>query len=86
MYLYKRSGVVPTQDLKAKMSQYIVGCQRTIQTERQELAQKITKGKDPMSVETFEYIAKQMFLSDTAEESLFAHLFPLLDWNLMKRA
>ena len=39
-----------------------------------------------MSVETFEYIAKDMFLSDTAEESLFAHLFSLLDWNLMKRA
>ena len=47
---------------------------------------KITEGKDPMSVETFEYIAKEMLLSDTAEESLFAHLFSLLDWNLMKRA
>ena len=39
-----------------------------------------------MSVETFEYIAKEMFLSDTTEELLFAHLFFLLDWNLMKRA
>ena len=39
-----------------------------------------------MSVETFEYIMKEMFLSDAAEESLFAHFFPLLDWNLMKSA
>ena len=39
-----------------------------------------------MSVETFKYIAKDMFLSDTVEESLFAHLFSLLDWNLIKRA
>ena len=40
MYLYKRTGVVPTQDLKAKMAQYISGCNRTIQTEKQELSQK----------------------------------------------
>ena len=86
MYLYKQSRVVPTQDLKAKTAQYILGCKRTIQTEKQELAQKITEGKDPMSVETFEYIAKEMFLSDTAEESLFAHLFFFLDWNLIKRS
>ena len=39
-----------------------------------------------MSVETFEYIVKEMFLSDTAEESLFYHLFFFLEWNLMKRA
>ena len=58
MYLYKRAGVLQTQDLKANMAQYIAGCKRTIQTEKKELAQKITEGKDPMSVETFEYIAK----------------------------
>ena len=34
IYLYKRAGVVPTQDLKAKMAQYIAGCKRTIQTEK----------------------------------------------------
>ena len=78
MYLYKRAGVVPTKDLKSNMDQYITGCKRTIQTERQELAQKITEEKDPMSVETFEYIAKEMFLSDTSEESLFAHFFSSL--------
>ena len=77
---------MPTQDLKANIAQYIAGFKRTIQTEKQELAQKITEGKDPMSVETFEYIAKEMFLSDSAEELLFARLFSLLDWNLMKRA
>ena len=40
MYLYKRAGVVPTQDLKSKMAQYIVECKSTIQTKKQELAQK----------------------------------------------
>ena len=48
MYLYTRAVVVPTQDLKANMAQYISGCKRTIQTEKQELAQKKTEGKDPM--------------------------------------
>ena len=86
IYLYKRAGVLPAQDLKANMAQYIAGCKRTIQTEKKELAQKITEGKDPMSVETFKYTAKEMFLSDTTEESLFAHLFSLLDWNLIKCA
>ena len=55
------------------------------QEEKQKSANHITT-TDSMSVETFEYIAKEMFLSDTAEESLFAHLFSLLDWKLMKRA
>jgi len=73
--------VVPNQDLKAKMAQYIAGCKRTIQIEKQELAQKITEGKDPMSVKPFEYIAKEIFVNDDVEESLFAHLFCLLDWN-----
>ena len=40
MYLYKRSGVVPTQDLKSNMDQYIAGIKRTIQTLKQDLAQK----------------------------------------------
>ena len=47
MYLYKQSRVVPTQDLKAKTAQYILGCKRTIQTEKQELAQKKLKGRIP---------------------------------------
>ena len=52
MYLYKRAGVVANEDLKAKMAQFIAGCKRrTIQTEKQELAQKISEGKEPMSVE-----------------------------------
>ena len=86
MYLYKRAGVVTNEDLKAKMAHFIVGCKRTIQTEKQELAQKISEGKEPMSVETFEYIAKDLFVSESAELAVFAHLFFLLDWNLMKRA
>ena len=86
MYLDKRAGVVPTQDLKAKMDHYIAGCKRTIQTEKQELAQKITERKDTMSVETFYYIAKEIILSDTTEESLFSHFFFLLVWNLIKCA
>ena len=40
MYLYKRALVVPTQDLNAKMAQYIAGCKQTIQTEKKELAPK----------------------------------------------
>ena len=40
MYLYKRDGVVPTQYLKSKMAQYIAGCKRTIQTEKQDRGKK----------------------------------------------
>ena len=85
-YLHKRAGVQMTQKFEQSMAQFIAGCKRTIPKEKQELAQKITEGKEPMSVEVYEYIAKEMFESDKAEHSLFAHLFFLLDWNLMKRA
>ena len=39
-----------------------------------------------MSVEVFECIAEELFQSEDTEESLFAHLFFQLGWNLMKCA
>ena len=85
-YLHRLADVVMDQRTKQQMSQFIAGCKRTIANEKQLLGQKITEGKEPMSVEVFEYISKELFVSEDPEESLFGHLFFLLDWNLMKRA
>ena len=56
-FLYKRAGVTRSQAFQNSMAQFLAGARRTIQKEKQELAQKITEGKEPMSSEVYEYIA-----------------------------
>ena len=37
MYLHKRAGVIPSPVLKANMAQFIAGCKRMIQMEKEDL-------------------------------------------------
>ena len=52
---------------------------------KQKLGLKITEGKREMSKSAYSALAKILFESE-AKEDVFAHLFLILDWNLMKRA
>jgi phage-related protein len=49
------------------------------------LALKLNEGKKPMSREVYSFLAQKLFESER-KEHIFAHLFLVLDWNLMKRA
>ena len=46
---------------------------------KQELGLNLSEGKKPMSLEVFEFLSKQLFVSKS-KESIFAHLFFVLDW------
>lgn len=46
---------------------------------------KIEEGKKPLSLEVYEFLAKEFYYSKK-KEHIFGHLFFVLDWCLMKRA
>ena len=46
---------------------------------KQELGLDLSEGKKPMSLEVFEFLSKQLFVSKS-NEFIFAHLFFVLDW------
>ena len=59
--------------------------ERTVILEKQLVGIKIYKGKNPISLEAYELLAKTLF-EIREKRDIFAHLFLVLDWCLMKRA
>ena len=84
-HLYTESGVEMPKFISKGFSRYIKGSRRINLAAKQTLGLKIVEGKDAMSVEAYELIAKHLFHSGKTEH-IFAHTFHVLDWNLMKRA
>ena len=84
-YVYKMACVRMPDYMVDHLRKFIAGKRRTGLKEKQHLGLKITEGKRAMSFEAYELIAKYLFHSGK-KEHIFAHLFMVLDWNLMKRA
>jgi hypothetical protein len=84
-FLYRQSGFERPAELKNGVSLYCKGSKRLGAELKQKLALKIVEGKKPMSKAVYSFLAKKMFESEK-KEYIFAHLFLVLDWNLMKRS
>lgn len=84
-HLYTESGLEMPTFMSKGFSRYIKGSRRINLAAKQTLGLKIVEGKDAMSVEAYELIAKHLFHSGKTEH-IFTHTFHVLDWNLMKRA
>lgn len=84
-YLYKLAGVERSTKFVADMAKFMGGMKRVAQAAKQHLGLKIVEGKLAMPFEVYVRAAKKLFLSGEKED-VFAHLFLVLDWNLMKRA
>ena len=67
------------------MAKLMGGMKRIVQAAKQHLGLKITEGKVGMPFDVYERAAMNLFFSPEKED-VFAHLFLVLDWNLMKRA
>ena len=67
------------------MSTFMAGMVRTITSAKQKLGLKITEGKKRLSLKAYSLMARKLFGSE-CKEDIFAHLFLVLDWCLMKRA
>jgi len=84
-FLYRSSGVQRGAAMKTRVATYISGVTRRGMQQKQSLGLKIVEGKKPMKKECYSKLAELFFKSDD-RECIFAHLFLILDWNLMKRA
>ena len=84
-FLYRQSGVDRSEEIKGGVSLYCKGSKRKGRKLKQDLGLEITEGKKAMSKGVYGFLAKTLFFSGDPEH-IFAHLFLVLDWNLMKRA
>ena len=76
---------VTTKDLWTRISLYKKGARRKGATERKRLGLAATEGKKPLPIRAYKYMAKILFESDKPEH-IAAHLFLLIEWNLISRA
>jgi len=72
-------------DMKRSLAKYVKGRKRLTVRMKQSLALKISEGKRAMTCNVYNFIAKLLFNS-SSREHIFAHLFLVLDWSLMKRS
>ena len=84
-FLYRQSGVQRSAEIKEGVALYCKGSKRKGRRLKQDLGLDISEGKKAMSKNVYSFLAKKLFESKDPEH-LFAHLFLVLDWNLMKRA
>jgi hypothetical protein len=67
------------------LSLYNKGARRTGARERHALGMRTVEGKDPIPLAAYTYLANVLIKSDDPEH-VAAHLFLLLEWNLISRA
>ena len=83
-YLYKINRLPRPSNIQDQLSIFIAGKKRPIRKEKQQLGLHIGEGKKAMAKLAYELFAKH-FLGGR-DKHVFAHLFLVLDWCLMKRA
>ena len=84
-YIYRESGVTMPEEMNSSLSVYIKGSRRINLLAKQMLGLRLSEGKKHMTKIVYSKIAQILFESDDTQ-NIFAHLFFVLDWNLMKRA
>jgi hypothetical protein len=83
--LFKKTGCKREEIMWNKLSQYKKGCRRAIANEKQELGLRLSEGKKVLSFRGYKKMAMKLFESGK-KEHIAAHLFLILDWNLIARA
>ena len=73
------------KQMQDNLKMLLAGKRRAGLKEKEGLGLSITEGKRPLSQEAYELLAKTLFFSEK-KEHIFAHVFLVLDWTLMKRA
>jgi hypothetical protein len=72
------------REMWSELPRYKKGCHRKSAEEKRKLGIRNT-GKDPLPLQAYIFLAELLCKSDDAEH-IAAHLFLLLDWNLISRA
>ena len=85
MYYYKRADVRPPEDMVSKMGQYLRGISRQNAARKAKEGDSSQEGKRKMDFAVFQRMCELMLAKKDGKYA-FAHLFVVLEWNLMMRA
>ena len=78
-FIFIQCGIKRPDAITDGISLYCKGSKRRGKHLKQELSLDLLEGKKPMSLEVFEFLSKQLFVSKS-KESIFTNLFFVLDW------
>ena len=81
----EKDGTPASRQLWKQIALYMKGTRRTGAREKQALGLRIIEGKDPMPFAAYVKLASILACSQDTEH-VVAHLFLLLDWNMVSRA
>ena len=85
IYLFTMSNTSPPPGFRNSMTTLLKGFTRTIVGQRVEAGESLEEGKEVMSFECLKLLCKKFFEGQN-DEYHFAHLFLLLEWNLIARS
>jgi len=85
MYLFTMSNRSPPAGFRDRMATLMKGFKRTIVEQRVAAGEPLEEGKEAMSFPCLKLLCKK-FSEGDKDEYHFAHLFLLLEWNLMARS
>ena len=84
-HLHKIAGQEIPSQFQQEMSTFTRGIKRKVPQEKLELGHSLEEGKKPMNFDVYKLMCRKM-LQLNSDEGSFAHLFLVLEWNLMARA
>ena len=83
--LFKTSGENMDSVLAAELNQFSSSLKRKIAEAKATSGKSLDEGKKPMSFAVYQLMCRKLLESDQAD-TLFAHTYLVLEWNLMARA
>mmetsp|Transcript_13416 Transcript_13416/g.25176 ORF Transcript_13416/g.25176 Transcript_13416/m.25176 type:complete len:440 (-) Transcript_13416:928-2247(-) len=85
IYLFTMSKINPPPEFVTRMGTLLKGFKRTIVEQRVAAGETLEEGKEAMSFACLKLLCKK-FMEEDRDEYHFAHLFLLLEWNLIARS
>ena len=85
MYLHKMAGFRISEEFQRNLSLFNRGMKRKVTDEKTKLGTSLEEGKKGMNINVYKLLCQKLMEIDT-EESIFGHLFLVLEWNLMARS
>lgn len=85
VYLFTMSNLSPPPEFRDRMTTLLKGLKRTIVEQRVAAGEALEEGKDAMSFACLKLLCEK-FVNGIRDEYHFAHLFLLLEWNLIARS
>jgi len=85
VYLFTMSNTNVPSDFNSRMGTLLKGFKRTIVEQRVAAGESLEEGKEAMSFECYKLLCKKFFQGEK-DEYHFAHLFLLLEWNLIAQS